>query len=123
MPVIPSIELVSYVAWIFFTMISLFTLQAFRNKISWGEARCMGITMTIFAWMNFIYGLALLRVVYGFVSLILGWPNWIGTLLYLVLLVLSLGLFLKLLHREKFKPKPFLITIVPKQHLLYAIAM
>ena len=114
MPVIPSIELVSYVAWIFFTMIGLFTLQAFRNNIKWGKARYMGITMTAFAWMNFIYGLALFRDIYRFVSLILGWPNWIEISLFLVVLVLSLWLYFKLRHREKFKPKLFIaLFLVP----------
>ena len=109
MPVILSIESVSYVAWIFFAMIGLYiTLQALsRNKIPWGAARYMGISMTIFAWMKFIYILVLFGAVYGFVSFILGWPIWIEFSLFLVVLVLSLGLYLKLLRRKKFKSNRF----------------
>ena len=122
MPVIPSIELVSYVAWIFhyvawifFAMIGLYiTLQVFRNKIGWGQARRMGIPKIIYTCMNFIYVLVLFEVAYLFVSFILGWPIWIGHSLFLVVQVLSLGLFLKLLHREKFKPKLFVaLFLVP----------
>ena len=122
MPVIPSIELVSYVAWIFycvawifFAMIGLYiTLQVFRNKISWGKARSMGIPKTIFACMKFIYVLVLFNGAYVLVSFIPGWPIWIGYSLFLVVQMLSLGLFLILLHREKFKPKLFVaLFLVP----------
>ena len=121
MPVIPSIELVSYVGWIIFAIISVYiTLQALfriRNKISWGVARYMGIPMTIFAWMKFIYVLVLFQVAYGFVSFILDWPIWmiwIDISLFLVVLMLSLGLYLKLRHREKFKPNLFVaLFLVP----------
>ncbi len=115
MPAAPSIELISYVGWIFFAMIGLYiTIQAFRNKISWGAARYMGIPMTIFAWMTFIYVLVLFEIAYGFVSFILDWPIWIEISLFVVVLVLSLGLYFKLLHREKFKSNLFVaLFLVP----------
>ena len=106
MPVILSIESVSYVAAIFFAITYLYIILH-RPKIKWGTARRMGITMTIFAWMNIISGLvlgfALLRVVYAFVSFIFDWPiwmNWIDFSLSLVVMMLSLWLYLKLLPRE-----------------------
>ena len=128
MPVIPSIELVSYVAWIFynvawifFAMIGLYIyLQAFRNQISWGQARRMGIPKIIYTCMKFIYVLVAFYGAYLFVSFILDlildldWPIWIGYSLFLVVQMLSLGIYLKLLHRKKFKPELFVaLFLVP----------
>ena len=79
----------------------------FRNQISWGAARYMGITASIFGWMVFIYWLVLFEGVYGVASLILEWPLWIDVLLFLLILVLAMFLYFKLLDREKFKPQLF----------------
>ena len=84
-----------------------FSVQIFRGRMSWGQARRMGIPMTVFGLMIAIYYLALLEGVYGFVGFILDLPLWIDVLFFLVLLVLSMAVYFKLIHREKFKPALF----------------
>ncbi len=74
----------------------------------------MGIPMTIFAWMNVIYGLVLFEGIYGIASLILSFPIWVDISLFAIVLILAMGLYFKLLHREKFKPNLFVaLFLVP----------
>ena len=91
-----------------------FSIQFFRGRMSWGRARRMGIPMAVFVWIIGIYYLALFESVYGFVGFILDAPVWIDILLFLVILVLSMAVYFKLIHREKFKPALFTtIFLVP----------
>lgn len=91
-----------------------FSIQFFRGRMSWGRARRMGIPMAVFGWIIGIYYLALFESVYGFVGFILDAPVWVDILLFLVILVLSMAVYFKLIHREKFKPALFTtVFLVP----------
>ena len=91
--------------WVVLSMVGVFfAIQAFRAKITWGKARLMGIPMVVFGWMTFIYWLVLFEGVYGIASLILNWPLWIDIMLFLVIFGMVLTVYLRLLHRKKFKP-------------------
>lgn len=94
--------------WITLGIIGLLmAINMFRNSIRWPVARYMGVTAAIFGWMVFIYWLVLFEGVYGIASIILDWPLWMDISLFLGIFALSLYLYFKLLHREKFKPQLF----------------
>lgn len=84
-----------------------FSIQFFRGRMTWPQVRRMGVPMTLFGWMIVIYYLALIEGVYGLVGFILDLPIWIDVLLFLVILGLSMAVYFKLIHREKFKPTLF----------------
>ena len=101
-------EYTIFALWVVLGMVGVFfAIQAFRTKITWGKARLMGIPMVVFGWMTFIYWLVLFEGAYGIASLILNWPLWIDILLFLVIFGMVLTVYLRLLHREKFKPVLF----------------
>ena len=86
----------------------VFAILAFRNRIVWGSARRMGIPAIVFTWMGLIYWLVLFDGAYGFVGILLGLPIWIDVVLFLIILILSMTIYFKLLHRETFKRNIFL---------------
>lgn len=104
----PHLDLFFTGGWAVLGIVGLYiSIQVFRNRISWGTARYMGIPIATFAWMNIIYWFVLFEGAYGFLSLVLDWPLWIDISLFCVILVLSLWVYFRLLHREKFKPNLF----------------
>ena len=108
MSAILSLENVFYVVWIILAAIGLYlATQLYRKKIEWPQARRMGIPMTIFAWMNVIYGLVLFEGVYGVVSVILDLPLWVDIALFLVIFGMAIGTYFKLRHRKKFNSAVF----------------
>ena len=64
----------------------------------------MGVPMAVFFWMNAIYGLVLFEGVFGLVSIILELPMWTDILIFVVILGMTMTVYFKLLHRNKFKP-------------------
>ena len=99
----PFLEYTIYAFRIILALIGLhLAVKKFRDKISWGAARRMGVTKEKFFWMNIIYFLVLLDGVCGLVSFILDWSFWVEILLFVVILMLALGLYLSLRRREKF---------------------
>ena len=106
----PDTYLVSifYAVLIFLGLLGLaIAIQVFRKRLSWGAARRMGVPMTIFIWMNAIYGLVLFEGAYGLVSIILELPLWIDILIFVVILAITMAVYFRLLHRNKFKPTLF----------------
>ena len=104
-----SLENVFYGVWILLAAVGLcLAIQLYRKKrIGWPQARRMGIPMTIFVWMNVTYGLVLLEGAYGLVSVILDLPLLVDIALLLVIFGIAMGLYWKLLHREKFNKAVF----------------
>lgn len=108
MPANLPLEYVFYAVWIILAAIGLYlAIQVYRNRISWGQARRMGIPMAAFAWMNLIYGLVLFEGAYGLVSVILDLPFWADIALLLVIFGISIGVYFKLRCREKFNAAAF----------------
>ena len=105
-------------------IISLFfSVQFFRGRLTWGQVRLMGVPMAVYGWIGVIYYLMLFEGIYGLVGFILDLPIWIDISLFLVILGLSMAVYFKLIHREKFKPAvfttAFLVPLsVPGCHML-----
>lgn len=90
------------------TLIGLFyAVQIYRNKITFGQAKYMGISKVLFSWMNVIYGLVLFEAAYGVVSFFFDLPLWTDISLILLILVLLMMLYRKLKLKETFKPARF----------------
>lgn len=90
------------------TLIGLFfAVRIYRDKITFGEARYMGITKVLFFWVNIIYGLVLFEAAYGVVSFLLDLPLWTDISLILPILMLLMIVYRELKRREKFKPVRF----------------
>lgn len=106
-----SLEYLPWTVWIVagsLTLIGLFfAVKIYQNKITFGQAKYMGITKDLFSWMNVIYGLILFEAAYGVVSFFLDLPLWTDISLILLILVLLMIVYRKLQSREKFKPVRF----------------
>ncbi len=89
-----------------------FSIQAFRDKVSWGQARIMGIPFSIFLWIQGIFILVLGADAFALISYIINLPIWIDILIFAVLLLVIFGIFLKLLSRDTFKPVLFINLIL-----------
>ena len=104
----PYLVFIFYAVLIFLGLLGLaIAIQVFRKRLSWGAARRMGIPMTIFFWMNAIYGLILFEGVFGLISIILELPLWTDILIFAVILGITMTIYFRLLHRNKFKPMLF----------------
>lgn len=97
------------------TLIGLFyAVKIYRNKITFGQAKYMGITRVLFSWMNVIHGLVLFEAAYGVVSFFLDLPLWSDISLILLILMLLMIVYRELKRREKFKPDRFrLLFLIP----------
>ncbi len=90
------------------------SFQAFRGKISWGQARVMGIPFTLFLWIQGMFLLVLGADAFAIVSYIIDLPIWIDILIFILLLLIIFGIFFKLLGRNTFKPGLFIpLVLVP----------
>lgn len=87
-------------------------IQIFRGKFSWGQARCMGIPMTMFTWINIIFGLVLFEGLYGVIGFIINTPLWIDILLALLIAAMTMTVYWKLLHRDTFRPEVFTVLVL-----------
>ena len=111
----PSLADVFYAVWIILAAVGLsIAIQVYRKKISWGQARRMGIPMTVFAWMNIIYGFVLFEGAYGLVSVLLDLPIWMDIALFLGVFGMMMGVYFKLRRRAKFNPAVFMsLFLIP----------
>ena len=111
----PSLETIFFGVWMALAAIGLcLAVQLYRNKINWFRARCMGITMTIFAWMNAVYGLVLFEGVYGVFSIALDLPLVVDIALFVAILGVSAGVYFKLRGKPTFKSAVFVsLFLVP----------
>ena len=104
----PTLEYIFHAVWIVLAVLGLnLAIRLYRKKIEWPQARRMGIPMTMFAWMNFIYGLVLFEGAFGIVSVVLNLPLWMDVGLFLVIFGISVGVYFKLRHRAKFNAAVF----------------
>ena len=104
----PYLVSIFYAVLIFLGLLGLaIAIQVFRKRLSWGAARRMGVPMTIFFWMNVIYGLVLFEGAFGLVSIILELPLWIDIFLFVMILAVTMTVYFRLLHRNRFKPTIF----------------
>lgn len=92
----------------------LFSIQAIRGKISWGQARIMGVSATLFLWVETIFYLVAFESAFGIVSLIIDLPLWVDFLIAFIVFLFILGIFIKLSRRATFKPALFLsLVLIP----------
>ena len=90
------------------------SFQAFRGKISWGQARRMGIPFTLFLWIQGIFLLVVSADAFAIISYIIDLPIWIDILIFILILVTILSIFIKLLGRNTFNPKLFIpLVLIP----------
>ena len=115
MSVALPLETIFFGVWITLAVIGLcVAIQFYLNKIQWPQARGMGITMAIFAWMNAVYGIILFEGVYAVASVILDLPLLIDVALFVAILAMAAGVYLKLRGRPKFKSAAFVsLFLVP----------
>lgn len=115
MSINPSLAYVFYTVWIILAAVGLYlAIQVYRKKISWGQARRMGIPISAFAWMNIIYGLVLFEGAYGFVSVLLDLPLWMDITLFLGIFGMTVGVYFKLRRRAKFNSAVFMaLFLIP----------
>ena len=105
----------------------LFAIQAFRGRVSWGQARVMGVSAALFIWIEVIFFLVVFESAFGIVSFIVELPFWVDLLMSLMIFLLIGGIFLKLLKRNTFKPALFLPMVliplgIPGVHMVAKIA-
>ena len=115
MPINLSFQSVFYAVCILLAAVGLcLAIQINRKKITWGQARRMGIPMAIFFWMNMIYGLVLFEGAYGIVSVVLDFPLWMDIALFLVISGILMGVYYKLRVRETFNKAKFMaLFLIP----------
>jgi len=89
-----------------------FAIQAFRGKPSWGQARVMGLTATMFIWIQIIFGLVVFESVFGIVSFIINLPLWVDILIALIAIIIIFTIYFKLSKKSTFKPKLFILLIL-----------
>jgi len=90
------------------------SFQAFRGKISWGQARVMGIPFTLFLWIQGMFLLVLGADTFAIISYIIDLPIWIDILISILLLIIIFSIFFILLRRNTFKPGLFVpLVLVP----------
>jgi len=105
----------------------MFVIQVFRGRVSWGQARAMGISATLFLWIEVIFFLVVFESAFGIVSFIVDLPFWVDLLIALMIFLLIGGIFLKLLKRKTFKPALFLLIVliplgIPGIHMVAKIS-
>lgn len=82
-------------------------IQTLRGTMTWGQARCMGMTASLFVWTQVVFYLAAADTALVTVAFFLDWPLWATFLLSVPIWVLVLAIYWKLCHRESFKPVLF----------------
>lgn len=74
----------------------------------------MGVPFTIFIWIQGVFILVLAADAFAIISYIIDLPIWIDILIFMLLFLIIVGIFLKLLGRNTFKPKLFIpLILVP----------
>ena len=92
----------------------IFAIQAFRGRVSWGQARVMGVTATLFVWIEAIFFLVVFESAFGIVSFVVNRPFWVDLLMALIVFLLIGGILFKLSRRNTFKLALFLpLVLVP----------
>lgn len=105
----------------------VFALQTFRGRISWGQARVMGVPFAIYVWIQAMFLFVLLDGLFGIAAFILSTPIWIDLTVSAVGIAVPIALFLVLKRRPTFKPHLFMALVlvplgVPGTHLLARLA-
>ena len=89
-------------------------INVFRMRITWGQARRMGIPAAIFVWIQGIFYLAVADGAYGVVSIILGTPLWLDLTIAFASIIAVVIVFFLLTRRPTFKPRLFIaLVLVP----------
>lgn len=92
----------------------LFAIQAFRGRVSWGQARVMGVSAALFVWIEVIFFLVVFESAFGIVSFIINLPFWVDILVAFIIFLLIGGIVFKLSKRHTFKPALFLpMVLIP----------
>lgn len=105
----------------------VFAVQTFRGRISWGQARVMGVPFAVYVWIQAMFLFVLLDGLFGVGAFILSTPIWIDLTVSAVGIAVPLILFLLLKRRPTFKPHLFIALVlvplgVPGTHLLARLA-
>lgn len=105
----------------------LFAIQALRGRLSWGQARVMGISAALFVWIELIFFLVVFESAFGIISFIIDLPFWLDILIAVIVFLLIGGIFLKLLKRDTFRPALFIPLVliplgIPGVHIVAKVA-
>ena len=87
-------------------------IHTFRRRISWGQARVMGVPFAIFIWVQVLFYLALFDGVYNFAAIVFATPIWLDLSITALTIAAGLFLFWKLHSRPTFKPKLFIALVL-----------
>jgi hypothetical protein len=87
-------------------------IQTFRRRVSWGQARVMGVPFAIFVWIQVLFYLALLDGVYNFAAIVFATPIWLDLSITVLAIAAALFLFWKLHSRPTFKPRLFIALVL-----------
>lgn len=98
-------------------------VKAFRHRITWGQARRMGVPFAIFVWLQAIFYFVVFDGAYGIVSIVLATPLWLDLLISAITIIAVGILFFILQRRPKFKPHLFIPLVliplgIPGTHLV-----
>lgn len=109
---------VSYGFYVILSLLLVYSLyvaiQAFRNRISWGQARVMGVPFALFIWIQAIFYLFLADAAYGLIGIVVWTPLWLDLIVSLGIIGLTWWVFWRLLKRPTFKRRLFIsLVIVP----------
>lgn len=95
----------------------------FRGRVSWGQVRVMGVSFSLFIWIQIVFGLVLFDAAYSVASLFIQTPLWIDLIISLGIILLIFWIFWRLSQRPKFKPKLFIALVmvplgIPALHVI-----
>lgn len=91
---------------------SYMAVQTFRRRVTWGQARYMGVPLSLFFWLQFVFYLVLAEGVYDIVGFILKTPLWLDCLISGTIMTTPLILYFKLKHRATFKSGLFIPLVL-----------
>ena len=99
------------------------SVQVFRRRITWGQARYMGIPFTAFVWIQFVFYLVIFEGAFGVVSLFYNMPFWLDLIIILLIVGVVGYVYVQLTKRATFKPRLFVPLVliplgIPGGHLL-----
>jgi hypothetical protein len=120
-----------YTFYAFLLILLLYSLysavQTFRERVSWGKARIMGVPFSLFIWLQIVFYLVLLDATYSVVGLLLWTPLWADLAVSLGIILLAWWIFWRLSKRSTFKRQLFIPLVmvplgVPGVHVIGQVA-
>jgi hypothetical protein len=104
-----------------------FAIQAFRRRITWGQARVMGVPFALYGWIQAMFLFVLIDGAFGIAAFILSTPMWLDLAIAGIGIAVPLVLFFILKRRPTFKPHLFIALVliplgIPGTHLVARLA-